>query len=192
MNAEWRSEYGSSRFKSRPGWSCWSVNDSMGSMNHNMRRKLKVVKIAMRTLKETLAFKNGWSLKESPRTGSSWPSRPNRRSRVQDDTTHAKYTRSADESYQAPQGGGIDEHIHKAVSYALQHKEMQERQAHEAQSRHIFKGSIRISKNILITLAINTMTFTIPCWRDTPYTASMRDYAVTLPRSGAGAPGSAL
>src|SRR5258707_15610382 len=35
--------------------------------------------------------------------------------------------------YSAPQGNGIEEHIHKAVSYALQHKEMEERKAHEAQ-----------------------------------------------------------
>ena len=32
--------------------------------------------------------------------------------------------------------GGVDEAIHKAVSFALQHKDMEERKAREAESQH--------------------------------------------------------
>ncbi len=95
--------------------------------------------------------------------------------------------------YQAPQGGGIDEHIHKAVSYALQHKEMQERQAHEAQSQAHIQRQYQDFQKHLDNVGDKYDDFHDTVFgRDTPYTASMRDYAVTLPRSGAGSAGEVL
>ncbi len=95
--------------------------------------------------------------------------------------------------YQAPQGGGIDEHIHKAVSYALQHKEMEERKAHEAQSQaHVQKQYQEFQKHLDNVGDKYDDFHDVVFGRDTPYTPSMRDYAVTLPRSGTGSAGEVL
>jgi len=95
--------------------------------------------------------------------------------------------------YQAPQGGGIDEHIHKAVSYALQHKEMEERKAHEAQSQaHVQRQYQEFQKHLDNVGDKYDDFHDVVFGRDTPYTPSMRDYAVTLPRSGAGSAGEVL
>jgi len=89
--------------------------------------------------------------------------------------------------YQAPQGGGIDEHIHKAVSYALQHKEMEERKAHDAQQQaHVQRQYQEFQKHLDNVSDKYDDFHDVVFGRDTPYTPSMRDYAVTLPRSGAG------
>ena len=95
--------------------------------------------------------------------------------------------------YQAPNGGGIDEHIHKAVSYALQHREMEERKAHEAQSQaHVQKQYQEFQKHLDNVGDKYDDFHDVVFGRDTPYTPSMRDYAVTLPRSGAGSAGEVL
>jgi hypothetical protein len=89
--------------------------------------------------------------------------------------------------YSAPNGGSIEEHIHKAVSYALQHKEMEERKAHEAQNAaHIQRQYQDFQKHLDSAGEKYDDFHDIVFGRDTPYTPSMRDYAVTLPRSGSG------
>ena len=95
--------------------------------------------------------------------------------------------------YVAPQGGGIDEHIHKAVSYALQHKEMEERKAHEAQNQAHVQRQYQDFQKHLDNVGDKYDDFhDVVFGRDTPYTPSMRDYAVTLPRNGAGSAGEVL
>jgi hypothetical protein len=89
--------------------------------------------------------------------------------------------------YSAPQGGGIEEHIHKAVSYALQHKEMEERKAHDAQNAaHVQRQYQDFQKHLDSAGDKYDDFHDVVFGRDTPYTPSMRDYAVTLPRSGSG------
>jgi hypothetical protein len=95
---------------------------------------------------------------------------------------------------QPPQnGGGVEEHIQKAVSYALQHKEMEERKAHEAQNAaHVHRQYQDFQKH-LDNMGDKYDDFhDTVLGRDTPYTPSMRDYALTLPRNGAGSAGEVL
>lgn len=95
--------------------------------------------------------------------------------------------------YQPPQGGSVEEHIHKAVSYALQHKEMEERKAHDAQNQaHVHRQYQEFQKH-LDNMGDKYDDFhDVVFGRDTPYTPSMRDYALTLPRSGSGSAGEVL
>lgn len=89
--------------------------------------------------------------------------------------------------YQAPQGSGIDDSIHRAVSYALQHKEMEERKAHEAQNAAHVQRQYQDFQKHLDNVGDKYDDFhDVVFGRDSVYTPSMRDYAVTLPRSGAG------
>jgi hypothetical protein len=84
-------------------------------------------------------------------------------------------------------GDGIEDHIHKAVSYALQHKEMEERKAHEAQNAaHVQRQYQEFQKHLDNVGDKYDDFHDVVFGADTPYTSAMRDYAVTLPRSGAG------
>lgn len=89
--------------------------------------------------------------------------------------------------------GNIDEHIHKAVSYALNHRDMEERKAHEAQAQaHVHRQYQEFQKH-LDGLGDKYDDFhDVVFGNDTPYTTSMRDYALTLPRQGAGSAGEVL
>jgi hypothetical protein len=93
----------------------------------------------------------------------------------------------------AQQVGSVEEHIHKAVSYALQHKEMEERKARDAQGQmHVHKQYQEFQKH-LDNMGDKYDDFhDVVLGRDTPYTGAMRDYALTLPRSGAGSAGEVL
>jgi hypothetical protein len=95
--------------------------------------------------------------------------------------------------YQSPQGGQIEEHIHRAVSYALQQKEMEERKAHDAQqAAHVQRQYQDFTKH-LDNMGDKYDDFhDVVFGHDTPYTSSMRDYALTLPRGGAGSAGEVL
>lgn len=95
--------------------------------------------------------------------------------------------------YGAPQSGVIDEQIHKAVSYALQHKEMEERKAHEAQqAAHVNRKYQELQKH-LDSMGDKYDDFhDVVHGQDTPFTATMRDYAVTLPQKGNGSAGEVL
>lgn len=95
--------------------------------------------------------------------------------------------------YEAPKSGSIEEHIHRAVSYALQHKEAEERKAHEAQNAAHVQRHYQDFQKHLDNVGDKYDDFhDVVFGRDTPYTPSMRDYAVTLPRSGAGSAGEVL
>lgn len=96
------------------------------------------------------------------------------------------------DNYNAPQGG-VDEQIHKAVSYALQHKEMQERKAHEAQqAAHVQRQYGELQKHLDKMGDKYDDFHDVVFGSDTPYTTAMRDYSLTLPRSGSGSAGEVL
>lgn len=96
--------------------------------------------------------------------------------------------------YTAPiNGSGVDEQIHKAVSYALQHKDMEERKARDAQSAAHVNRQYQDFQKHLDNMGDKYDDFhDVVLGRDTPFTPAMRDYALTLPKSGAGSAGEVL
>lgn len=91
------------------------------------------------------------------------------------------------------QPGSVDEQIHKAVSFALQHKELEERKAKEvANQAHVQKQYKDLYKHL------DSMGDKYDDFHDTvfgddaQYTPAMRDYAMTLPKSGQGSAGEVL
>lgn len=88
--------------------------------------------------------------------------------------------------------GGMDDAIHKAVSYALQHKEMEERKAKDMQSQqHIAKQYADLNKHLDAT-ADKYDDFDDVVRGDAPFTAHMRDAALMLPKKGPGSAGEVL
>lgn len=88
--------------------------------------------------------------------------------------------------------GGVDDAIHKAVSFALQHREMEERKAKEAQSQqHIAKQYQELNKHLDST-ADKYDDFDEVVRGDAPFTAHMRDAALMLPKKGPGSAGEVL
>lgn len=94
--------------------------------------------------------------------------------------------------HEAPQGGGMDDAIHKAVSYALQQKEMEERKARDHQSQqHIAKQYGELNRHLDAT-ADKYDDFDDVVRGEAPFTAHMRDAALMLPKKGAGSAGEVL
>lgn len=109
--------------------------------------------------------------------------------------------RAQDPSYGAQNGqysaqvqpGSVDEQIHKAVSYALQHKELEERKAKEAQNQVHVQKKYKELYNHLDNMGDKYDDFHDTVFgEDAQFTPSMRDYAVTLPKSGKGSAGEVL
>jgi hypothetical protein len=94
--------------------------------------------------------------------------------------------------YEAPQGG-IEEQIHKAVSYALGHKEREESKAREAKNAaHVHKQYHELHKH-LDKVADEIDDFDeVVRGEDAPFSAHMRDAALFLPKSGPGSAGKVL
>ena len=88
---------------------------------------------------------------------------------------------------------GVDEHIHKAVSFALQQKDLEERKAREAQQQaHVAKQYQALNKH-LDTMADKYDDFDdVVRGESTPFTSHMRDIAMTLPQNGPGSAGEVL
>lgn len=91
------------------------------------------------------------------------------------------------------QPGGVDEQIHKAVSYALNHRDMEERKAKAAQeAAHVQKQYKELYKH-LDTMGDKYDDFHDVVFNDeTHFTPALRDYAMTLPRTGNGSAGEVL
>ncbi len=88
--------------------------------------------------------------------------------------------------------GGMDDAIHKAVSYALRHKEEEERRAKDMQSQqHIAKQYQDLNKHLDST-ADKYDDFDDVVRGDAPFTAHMRDAALMLPKKGPGSAGEVL
>lgn len=88
--------------------------------------------------------------------------------------------------------GGVDDAIHKAVSYALQHKDMEERRAKEHQAQqHIAKQYHDLNKH-LDSVSDKYDDFDDVVRGEAPFTAHMRDAALMLPKKGPGSAGEVL
>lgn len=95
--------------------------------------------------------------------------------------------------YDGHENGGVDETIHKAVSYALQQKDMEERKARDAQSQaHVHRQYQEFNKHLEGMNDKYDDFHDVVYGQDTPFTTHMRDYALTLPRKGAGSAGEVL
>jgi hypothetical protein len=90
-------------------------------------------------------------------------------------------------------GGGLDEQIHKAVSYALNAKDDVERKAREAESNAHVQKNYRELKRHLENMSDKYDDFHDTVFGDDAhFTPAMRDYAMTLPKNGAGSAGEVL
>ncbi len=93
---------------------------------------------------------------------------------------------------EAPQGGGMDDAIHKAVSYALQQRELEERKAQNMQSQqHIAKQYQDLNRHLDST-SDKYDDFDDVVRGEAPFTAHMRDAALMLPKKGPGSAGEVL
>lgn len=91
------------------------------------------------------------------------------------------------------QPGGVDEQIHKAVSFALNHREMEERKAKDAQNAaHVNKQYGQLQKH-LDSMGDKYDDFhDVVLGDDAKFTPAMRDYSMTLPKAGKGSAGEVL
>lgn len=94
---------------------------------------------------------------------------------------------------EAAMSGGMDDAIHKAVSYALQQKDMEERKAKDMQSQqHIAKQYQELSKHLDSTSDKYDDFEDVVRGDQIPFTAHMRDAALMLPKKGPGSAGEVL
>jgi hypothetical protein len=93
----------------------------------------------------------------------------------------------------AGNGGDINEAIHKAVSFALHHKENEERKMKDAEAqREIAKEYQDFQKHLDTTSDKYDDFDEVVRGHDSPFTATIRDAALVLPRTGAGSAGEVL
>lgn len=89
--------------------------------------------------------------------------------------------------------GGVDETISKAVSFALQQKEMEERKAKAAEQAASISNHYQHLQKHLDSVADKYDDFDDVVRSDhAPFTASMRDAALMLPKKGPGSAGEVL
>lgn len=95
--------------------------------------------------------------------------------------------------YEPPESGNIAEHIHKAVSHVLQHKEMEENKAKDAERMaHVHKQYQGLQKHLDDTADKYDDFDDVVRGESVPFTPHMRDAALLLPQSGAGSAGEVL
>lgn len=93
----------------------------------------------------------------------------------------------------APQPGSVEEHIHKAVSFALNHKDMEERKAKEAEHAQQIQKEYRELHKHLDSMGDKYDDFhDIVFGDEAQFTPTMRDYAMTLPKKGKASAGELL
>ncbi len=104
-------------------------------------------------------------------------------------------SQQANSYYEQPHssGGNIDETIHRAVSSALQHREMEERKAKEAEhSQHVYRQYQGLQKH-LDGMSDKYDDFEdVVMGHEAPFTSHIRDAALVLPKSGPGSAGEVL
>jgi hypothetical protein len=91
------------------------------------------------------------------------------------------------------QPGSVEEHIHKAVSFALNHRDQEERKAREMQNQaHVQKQYKELYKH-LDNMGDKYDDFhDVVMGDDAQFTPAMRDYALTMPKTGPGSVGEVL
>ena len=91
------------------------------------------------------------------------------------------------------QNDGVDEQIHRAVSYALNHRDMEERKAKDAEKmQHVHKQYGELQKHLDNTADKYDDFDDVVRGQDAPFTSHMRDASLMLPRSGNGSAGEVL
>lgn len=89
--------------------------------------------------------------------------------------------------------GSEEERIHKAVSYALQHKEMEERKAKDAMSRAEVDKHYQDLDKHLENMSDKYDDFDdVVRGNHVPFTPAMRDFSLTMLKSGPGSAGEVL
>lgn len=89
--------------------------------------------------------------------------------------------------------GSVEEHIHKAVSFALNHRDMEERKAKEAQHVQHIQKKYKDLSNHLDSMGDKYDDFhDVVLGDDAQFTPAMRDYALTMPKTGSGSVGEVL
>jgi hypothetical protein len=95
----------------------------------------------------------------------------------------------------SPYDGGspIDEQIHRAVRYTLEHKEREESKARQAQQlAHVQRQYNELSKHLDHTADKYDDFDEVVRGDSSPFTTQMRDAALLLPKKGAGSAGEVL
>ena len=94
---------------------------------------------------------------------------------------------------QQVQPGSVEDSIQKAVSFALNHKDQEERRAKEAQqAMHVQKQYQQLHKH-LDSMGDKYDDFhDVVLGEDARFTPAMRDYSMTLPKTGSGSAGEVL
>lgn len=87
---------------------------------------------------------------------------------------------------------GVDDAIHKAVSFALQHRDMEERKAKEAEAQHHIAKQYQDLNRHLDSTSDKYDDFDEVVRGEAPFTAHMRDAALMLPKKGPGSAGEVL
>jgi hypothetical protein len=96
-------------------------------------------------------------------------------------------------AYGDSQGSNVDAQIHKAVSYALQHKDMEERRAKDAERmQHVHRQYQELDKHLDNTSDKYDDFDDVVRGDHAPFTPHMRDAALMLPRKGNGSAGEVL
>lgn len=91
------------------------------------------------------------------------------------------------------QSGNIDEAIHKAVGFALQQREIEERKAKEAQNAaHISRQYQELQRHLDKTSDKYDDFDEVVRGDNAPFTPSMRDASLMLPKQGPGSAGEVL
>lgn len=92
-----------------------------------------------------------------------------------------------------PQAGGVDEQIHRAVSYALGHKDREERKAKDAERvAYVHRQLGELNKHLDGVSDKYDDFDDVVRGQTTPFTTYMRDASLTLPRTGKGSAGEVL
>jgi len=92
-----------------------------------------------------------------------------------------------------PMANGVEDHIQKAVSFALQHREMQEKKAKEAeQAAHVSKQYQEFHKHLDSMHDKYDDYHEKVTAQDVPFTPHMRDASLFLPKTGPGSAGEVL
>lgn len=96
-------------------------------------------------------------------------------------------------SFNTAQPGSIEEHIHKAVGYALQHKELEERKAKEAENAAKVQSEYQELHRHLDAMNDKYDDFDeVVRGPEAQFSAHMRDAALFLPKKGPGSAGEVL
>lgn len=105
----------------------------------------------------------------------------------------SNHTDQTMDHYAPPESGNVEEHIHRAVNIALQHRDMEERKVKEAEHlHHVHKRYQELDKHLdSVSDKYDDFDDVVRAEHVT-FTPSMRDAALFLPLKGAGSAGEVM